>query len=68
MCWHPAGMQTALTRVSGGRFPCGPETTTGYLLPTLRVGQATRQEGGNLTPARTQVQPRLGGKQYTVIN
>ena len=61
-------MQTALTRVSGGRFPCGPETTTGYLLPTLRVGQATRQEGGNLTPARTQVQPRLGGKQYTVIN
>ena len=61
-------MRAAVARVSGGRFPCGPETTTGYLLPTLRVGLATRQEGENLTPARTQVQPRLGGKQYTVSN
>jgi hypothetical protein len=28
-------MQAALARVSGGRFLSGPETTTGYRLPTL---------------------------------
>ena len=28
-------MQAALARVSGGRFASGPETTTGYRLPTL---------------------------------
>jgi len=33
--WHPSRMRAAWTRVSGGRFACGPETTTGYRLPTL---------------------------------
>ena len=45
-------MQTSLARVSGGRFPCDPETTTGYLLPTLRVGLATREEEEDLTHPR----------------
>ena len=25
--WHPSRMQQSLARVSGGRFPCCPETT-----------------------------------------
>ena len=50
--WHPAGMQTSPTRVSGGRFPSGPKTTTGYPLPTLRVGLTNRTAWENLTPAR----------------
>jgi hypothetical protein len=33
--WHPSRMQESLARVSGGRFPCCPETTPGYQLPTL---------------------------------
>jgi hypothetical protein len=33
--WHPSRMQECLTRLSGGRFPCCPETTPGYQLPTL---------------------------------
>ena len=50
--WHPSGMQTSLARVPGGRFPCGPETTTGYLLPTLRVGLTIGKEWEDLTQAR----------------
>ena len=38
--------------MSGGRFPCDPETTTGYPLPTLRVGLASRQTWEDLAPAR----------------
>ena len=45
-------MQSAAERVSGGRFPCGPKTTTGYPLPTLRVGLAGRTGGENLTRGR----------------
>jgi hypothetical protein len=45
-------MQTSLARVPGGRFPCGPETTTGYLLPTLRVGLTIGKEWEDLTQAR----------------
>src|SRR5664279_5976237 len=37
-------MQAALARVSGGRFACGPETTTGYRLPTL-PGWVGHQKG-----------------------
>ena len=50
--WHPSRMQSAAERVSGGRFPCGPKTTTGYPLPTLRVGLAGRKGGENLTHGR----------------
>jgi hypothetical protein len=50
--WHPSGMQTALSRVPGGRFPCGPETTTGYLLTTLRVGLTIGKEWVDLPQAR----------------
>ena len=31
------GMQTSPERGSGNFFPCGPETTAGYLLPTLLI-------------------------------
>ena len=41
--WHPSGMQSSLVPMSGGRFPRDPETTTGYLLPTLRVGLAIEE-------------------------
>ena len=50
--WHPSRMQSAAERVSGGRFPCGPKTTTGYPLPTLRVGLAGRTGGEYLTHGR----------------
>ena len=50
--WHPSRMQSSPARVSGGRFPFGPKTTTGYHLPTLRVGLAGRKGGEGLTPAR----------------
>jgi hypothetical protein len=49
--WHPSRMQSSAERVSGGRFPCGPKTTTDYPLPTLRVGLAGRNGSENLTPA-----------------
>ena len=40
--WHPSWIQAALARVSGGRFPCHPETTTGYRLRQPgRVGLVT---------------------------
>ena len=45
-------MPSAAERVSGGRFLCGPKTTTGYPLPTLRVGLAGRTGGENLTRGR----------------
>ena len=45
-------MPSAAERVSGGRFPCGPKTTTGYPLPTLRVGLAGRTGGEYLTHGR----------------
>ncbi len=48
-----SGMQTSLPHASGGRFPCGLETTTGYPRPTLRVGLANRKAWEDLTPART---------------
>ena len=51
-CWHPSRMPSAAERVSGGRFPCGPKTTTGYPLPTLRVGLAGRTGGEYLTHGR----------------
>lgn len=45
-------MQSSPERVSGGRFPFGPKTTTGYHLPTLRVGLAGRKGGEDLTHSR----------------
>ena len=45
-------MQSSPEHVSGGRFPFGPQTTTGYHLPTFRVGLAGRKGGEDLTPAR----------------
>ena len=45
-------MPSAAERVSGGRFPCGPKTTTGYRLSTLRVGLAGRTGGEYLTHGR----------------
>ena len=45
-------MPSAAERVSGGRFLCGPKTTTGYPLPTLRVGLAGRTGGEYLTHDR----------------
>jgi hypothetical protein len=33
--WHPNRMQTDRRPRTGGRSPCHPGTTTGYLLPTL---------------------------------
>ena len=51
-CWHPSRMPSAAERVSGGRFPCGPKTTTGYRLSTLRVGLAGRTGGEYLTHGR----------------
>jgi len=54
--WHPSGMQSSLVPVSGGRFPCDPETTTGYHLPPFRVGLTSRKAWEDLTWARAGVQ------------
>ena len=51
--WHPSGMQSSLVPVSGGRFGVAGETTTGYPLPTLRVGLTSRKAWEDLTYART---------------
>ena len=50
--WHPSGTQSSLVPVSSGRFPCAPETTTGYPLPTLWVGLGSRKAWEDLMCAR----------------
>ena len=45
-------MPSAPEHVSGGRFPFGPKTTTGYPLPTRWVGLAVSKGGEDLTSAR----------------
>jgi hypothetical protein len=58
--WHPAGVPEQPPRSSGGRFPLAL-TTTGYPLPTLRVGlrQYVQQKMSKLqTPLKRGINER----------